>query len=627
MSNANDLINNAIKNHNPFEGRFVVTTHNVWGQGFPDVPSLNAHASDAVYEAIEKVRNKQRQVVGITITAERGLGKSHVISRIRHRLQIDGSALFVYMSQCNDLNRITTEFLSTLANSLKQIGSQGVSQWQELATALVNEAYKKNYAPQQLVNQFRGNLAKNPKIIEVFRDTVLGIKPDIENPDILTAILWTLSPDPAYEVFAIRWLSGHHLPQSKADAMGLANISAKDKEAESFNTVRQILDLISDYKPIVVCFDEMENNTCNELGYTAQQVTAIFAKDLYDKIKRGVLLTCIFPDSWRDEVKRLPNAASVVDRIGQKVIDLKHLNSDEVVALVSGWLEDFYQEKGLTPPHRVYPFDEDKLRALGKERPIVRKVLQWCAENFKPLEDDGNIETVKRKDPVEPVYNQQLAALETTIQDYMEDKASLAQALRLGFSAVIGETIEKVQIEEIKDVKARAVDKGFIDFKVIGKENGKAVKIGVAVLQDSGGRIVGATLKRLIDYKKFDLTRGCLVRSKQINKGAAQAQQCLSELLSKNLGGEWVLLKSEDIKPLLALHFVMKGREDYELSEQQILDFIRSKRIAIDNYLIREILSDPSGEVPEDAVDEESNQGVVNTPVVSNIEEVSIDIF
>lgn len=624
---SNDLIN-AIKNHNPFEGRLVVRNHNIWGQGFPDVPSLNAHASDTVYEAIEKVRNRQRQVVGLTITAERGLGKSHVISRIRHRLQVDGSALFVYMSQCNNLNRIKVEFLRTLANSLKQIGSQGVTQWRELATALINEAYKKNYTPQHLVNQFPGALVKNAKLVETLRDKVLSIKTDIENPDILTAILWTLSPDPGYEVFANNWLSGSNLPQSKADAMGLANISAEDKEADAFNTIRQILDLISDYKPIVVCFDEMESAGCNDAGFTGPQVTALLAKDLYDKIKQGILVTSIYPETWTHQVKVLPYAQAVVDRIGEKVIDLKHLNSEDVVALVSGWLEDFYQEKGLTPPHPVYPFDEEKLRALGKERPIVRKVLQWCAENFQPaVKDDGETGKIKPKDPVEPVYNQQVTALETTIQDYMEDKTTLAQAIRLGFSALIGETVENVEIVDIVDVQARAADRGFIDFKIKGRENGKDVKIGVAVLQDSGGKIVGATLRRLIRYKDFDLTRGCLVRSKQINKGAAQAQQCLSQLLSKDLGGEWVLLKSEDIKPLLALHFVMKGREDYELSEQQILDFIRQKGIAIENYIIREILSDPSGQVPEDAVDEESNQDVVNTPVVSNMEEVSIDIF
>ncbi|WP_292811690.1 DUF1802 family protein [Nostoc sp. JL23] len=248
---SNDLIN-VISKNNPFQGRLVVRDQNVWGQGFPDVPSLNSHASDAIYEAVEKVRSGQRKVVGITITAERGLGKSHVIGRIRHQLQVDGSALFVYMSQCNNLNRIKAEFLTTLANSLKQIGSQDVSQWQYLATALINEAFNKNYTAQQLINQFPGALVKNPKVVEVLRDKVLSIKPDLENPDIITAILWTLSPDPAYEIFAIRWLAGNSLPQVKADAMGLANVSADDKEAESFTTARQILNLIGDYKPIVV---------------------------------------------------------------------------------------------------------------------------------------------------------------------------------------------------------------------------------------------------------------------------------------------------------------------------------------------------------------------------------------
>ncbi|MBG1261411.1 hypothetical protein [Nostoc commune] len=617
---SNDLIN-VISKNNPFQGRLVVRDQNVWGQGFPDVPSLNSHASDAVYDAVEKVRSGQRKVVGITITAERGLGKSHVIGRIRHQLQVDGSALFVYMSQCNNLNRIKAEFLTTLANSLKQIGSQGVSQWQYLATALINEAFKKNYTPQQLINQFPGALIKNPKVVEVLRDKVLGIKRDLENPDIITAILWTLSSDAAYELFAISWLAGKSLPQIKADAMGLANVSADDKEAESFTTARQIINLIGDYKPIVVCFDEMETDHCNEMGYTGRQVTAIFAKDLCDKIKRGVLLTSIFPEHWINEVKRLGNAESVVDRIGEQVIELKYLNSDDVINLVSRWLEEFYQENGLTPPHALYPFDENKLRALAKERPIVRKVLKWCADNFNVPGGNGGEEI----HPVELVYNQQISALETTIQDYMEDKATLAQALRLGFSTVIGETIENVQIEKVVDVQVRAADRGYLDFKIVGKENGKDVKIAVAVLQESGGLFVQATLKRLTRYQDFDLTRGCLVRSKQINKGAAKAQKYLSELLSTELGGEWVLLKPEDIKPLLALHFVMKGRENDELSEDQIIDFIRKKRIAIDNYLIREILSDPSGQVPEDAIDEENESGNITLTEVGDVVNVGSD--
>ncbi|MBW4571344.1 MAG: hypothetical protein KME31_26025 [Tolypothrix carrinoi HA7290-LM1] len=620
----NDLIN-AIKNHNPFDRPLVVRSQDIWGKGFPDVPSLNAHASDAVFEAIEKVRTKKRQVVGITITAEKGLGKSHLISRIRHHVQADGSALFVYMSECGDLNRIKTEFLKTLAISLKQIGSKGVSQWRELAAALVNEAYDKNFTPQQLVNQFPGALAKNPKVVDVLRDKVLAIKPDIENPDILTAILWTLSPDPGYETFAINWLSGRNLPQSKADTMGLANLSTQDKEAESFSTVRQILDLIGGYKPIIVCFDELDVPECSDAGFTKAQVSAGLAKDLYNSIKSGVLLTAMYAETWVHQVKALSYAEAVVDRIGEKILELKYLNSEDVITLVAQWLKEFYDEKGLTPPHSVYPFDAEKLKELGKERPIVRKVLKWCADNFKAPTDSEL--TITQKHPVESVYDKELAALENTIDDYMEDKATLAEALRLGFSTLIGQTVEQVQIEEITEVKTKAADKGYLDFKIVGKENGKPVKIGVAILQESGGRIVQATLSRLIDYKKFDLTRGCLIRSKQVSKNAAKAKQYLSQLLSPQLGGEWVLLKSGDIKPLLSILFVLQAREDYELKEEEIMDFIVQKRIAIDNYLIREILSDPSGQIPEDAIDEDSGNAKVNASTADVVSVGAEDLF
>ncbi|WP_414583526.1 hypothetical protein [Scytonema sp. PCC 10023] len=591
-----DLIN-AIKSQNPFDRPLVVRSQDIWTKGFPDVSSLNAHASDTVFEAIEKVRTRQRQVVGITITAEKGLGKSHLISRIRHRLQTDGSALFVYMSECGDLNRIKVEFLRNLATSLKKIGSEGISQWRELATALHNEAFNQSYTSEQMVSKFTEAFTRNPKVVEHLTDRVLAVKPDIENPDIITAIMWTLSSEPGYETYAINWLSGKSLPQLKADAMGLSNPSTQDKEAESFTTARQILDLISDYKPIVVCFDELDVPECNNAGFTKAQVAAGLAKDLYNTMKRGVLLSSMYAETWEDQVKALPYAEAVIDRIGEKVIDLKHPNSEDVVALVSQWLKDFYEQKELTPPHQVYPFDEGKLRQMGKERPIVRNVLKWCAENWN--------DKTPPKHQVEDAYNKEFVAVENTINDDMENKAKLAEALRLNLSTLTGETVEKVQIEEITEVKARSADKGFIDFKIVGKENGKVVKIGVAVLQDSSGSLIQATLRRLIEYKKFDLTRGCLVRSKQVSRNAARAQQYLSELLSPQLGGEWAMLKKEDIKPLLAINSVMNAREDYELSKEQIIDFIVQKRIALDNYLIREILSDPSGQVPDEAIDEE----------------------
>lgn len=84
----------------------MVRPQQIWGKSFPDVPSINAHASNTVFDAVDKVRKGKRETVGITITAEKGLGKSHIISRIRHRLQTEDSSLFIYMNKYDNLNQI-----------------------------------------------------------------------------------------------------------------------------------------------------------------------------------------------------------------------------------------------------------------------------------------------------------------------------------------------------------------------------------------------------------------------------------------------------------------------------------------------------------------------------------------
>jgi hypothetical protein len=602
-------LNNAIKSENPFDRPLVVRSHDVWEQSFPDVPSINAHASNAVFQAIEQIRAGQLSVIGITLKAERGLGKSHLISRIRRHLKVEGGSFFVYMSEYGDLDRINSKFLDTLASSLKQVGNQGVMQWRELATALVNEAIKKDYTPQQLVSRFPGALAQNPKLVDNLTAKVLQLKSNIENPYLIQAILWTLSPDKVS--FAINWLSGRDLAQSQADAMGLPSQNQEDKEAEALQTVCQILDLIGDYRTLLICFDELESTDCNERGFTRAQVAALLAKDLYGKIKRGVLMMAMYPLTWTYQIKAVPEAQAVTDRIGNKTFDLNPLNADGVVAVVSHWLKDFYEKKGLTPPNPVYPFNEGELRELGKEKPIIRAVLNWCAENWgKPPVDPLH--------KVEMAFKKELAALEKSIDDYLEDNATLADALRLGFLTLAGETIERVQVERIEDIQAKSADKGYLHFRIVGKADGREVKIVVAVAQNSGAKFVSATLKRLIDYQKFDMTRGCLVRTKAVNP-KTKGQEHLDKLLSKELGGEWVMLRSEDIKPLLAIRAVSNALEDFEVSEEQIKAFVRREKIVFDNTLIHEILSDPSGQLPEGVVDEEITTSVPEEETLNNI--------
>lgn len=155
-----EALNAAIQSHNPFSKAGIVKEQDIWENKFLDVPTLNAHASDAVFQAIEQVRTSQSsqdKVTSLVITAQQGVGKSHIISRIRHRLEREGGALFVYASLDNyaDLNLVKYQFQQTLAESLKHTVSQGVMQWQEVATEMVNEVSNGNpQAPIELFKRF-----------------------------------------------------------------------------------------------------------------------------------------------------------------------------------------------------------------------------------------------------------------------------------------------------------------------------------------------------------------------------------------------------------------------------------------------------------------------------------------
>ncbi|WP_298905348.1 hypothetical protein [uncultured Nostoc sp.] len=618
MTVTTSTIDDLIKNQNPFAGHIVVRPQQIWGKSFPDVPSINAHASNAVFDAVEKVRRGKRETIGITITAEKGLGKSHIISRIRHGLHTENSSLFIYMSKYDNLNQIKYLFLQSVASSLRAFGSQKVMQWQEIAAALINEAKQWNYTPQQYINMYPGWLSKHStKGIVHLTESVLKVKPEITNPYIVKAILWTLSP--VHINYASYWLSGLELAQSQAEEMGLPNPKSEDREVEALSNIRQILDITSNYRVPVICFDELDIADAADNGFLAAQVIANLVKDLYNSLKQGVLLLAMYPRTWEDQIKALPEAEAVVDRLASEQADrqpiaLKYLNSDNIVALVSQWLQDFYEEHQQTPPHSLYPFDEIKLRELGKSRPTVRSVLKWCAENFLPNEsiiDESTNSTTSNTNttiawtsttihPVKPYFNSELANVEASIDSLMEEEATITDALLLAFNNLIGKTVEGLTIESIEEVEPSAANNGFMDFKIIG--NKKKVRIGVDVVQQDYN-VIGAALKRLIDYRTFNLTRGCLVRSKKINLTATQARENLKILL-KQKGGEWVGLQSQDIKPLLAILFVYYNRESYELTEEQIFEFIEQKQIAINNPLIREILSDPSGQEPTNLTDD-----------------------
>ncbi|MBW4658145.1 MAG: hypothetical protein KME15_05690 [Drouetiella hepatica Uher 2000/2452] len=511
-----------------------------------------------------------------------------------------GNGFFIYMCEYGNLSQIKRQFLQSLASSLKKTGSQGVMQWQELAAALVNRATGKEYPVQRLIEQFPKLLAQRPQIVNQLTTKISSTCPEIDNPYIIKAVVWMLSP--AHAPFAANWLSGRELSDDQAKMMDLPNSSKDDKDSEAFSTARQILDLVGYYTTPVICFDELDGTELADDedpllgGFTRAQVVASLGKDIYNSLKRGLLLYSAYEKTWSEEFKSLSTATAVKDRIAHQEISLTSLKADDVVLLVGFWLEQFYSHQNLTPPHPIYPFDEKTLRdTFGGQGAGVRDVLRWCAENFGTIPID-------RIEQLEVIYQDVLSSLEIDL----DDNEKIANALAFCLTYLRGQTIENVTLKSIdREVKPKYRHKDTINFRILGEEDGKPVKIGVCVLQNSNGHSVGAGIKYLTLYKDLDFTRGCLVRGKTISKRWQVANTHLDLLLNK-LGGEWVSLKEDEVKPLLVLHTMSKNLDGDVFSYEDFQRFLCEKHSIQDNLLLREILSDPSGQVPEEITDEDN---------------------
>jgi hypothetical protein len=619
-----DEINEILLEHNPFSQPPFVTANNVWGKGFPDVEGLNSHASDAVFKALEEIQAGKLSTASILITAQDGTGKSHVISRIRHHLQDVGGAFFILANKFSDLNQVKSGFQLLLAESLANIGSQGVKQWQELATAMTNDVRKAQkpeaatVEAKDLVKWFENeDEGKLQKLIQTLTKGFCKLT-TVQDPDIIRAIFWTLSDEQS--AYASNWLGGKEIAQYKANELRLPT------QSQSFDTVLQILDTISEYNSLAICFDEMDLAEFNEAGLRKAQVISNLVKELVENLKRGVILSVMMPGIWKDQIQaNMPAAISTKMTTYTSPLDLQYLDGSTTVELVSFFLQDYYEARDITPPHRVYPFDESKLREIGSGKPTVREVLKWCRENCRPIVNQPDrtklLPPPPETDPVELAF---LAEMGDDFTNSLAESSLITDALLFSFSNLIGETVEGVTISDVTTAFGKRGGKEpYLSFKIIGQDGDKALGIAVSVVQEDSGKFLGAALKKLLAPARFGLTRGCLVRSPEKPVSRHLKTRYLEPLAQK--GGEFVKLYACEIKPLFALKMVRdKAASDYKVSDEEIQQFIKGYgkqyQLGKFNPMLCEILSDPSYQTPQDLIDEpevaesalESNQAAMD---------------
>lgn len=383
------------------------------------------------------------------------------------------------------------------------------------------------------------------------------------------------------------WIQGIEHPDTKK--VGLPELSAEEQEANSIWFMQQICKVAEVASlPVVICFDQLDSaRTTADCGDSPAETVARCIDKIYFQCNNVIILCCVISDTWR-EIEQM--GSGIPDRVGQWPVTTKPPTAEQMVELVKLRLAWFHKSKNLNIDAypTLFPFDENEIKSIASKAAGVRSLMTWCTDKFESVVIDGKQGKEKTKQEKLLENYRELLDIVSIPQN---DDDQLAAIIICAMQMIPDGGTENVTITDVVTFITPSHD---LHFTISGYDSlqDKEVKIGVRVCETPTAKTFNAVMKRLLNYEKHGITRGCLVRSTPVPKSWKVGKE-LREQLERDKGGEVVELKKEELKPLIAIKTIYDEATNYSFSHQEVIDFVKELRLAADNALICEILSAP----------------------------------
>ncbi len=177
------------------------------------------------------------------------------------------------------------------------------------------------------------------------------------------------------------------------------------------------------------------------------------------------------------------------------------------------------------------------------------------------------------------------------LAESLEDKEKIAAGLLLCLSLAIGQTIADVKIERLDRIYPPGRNQGLIDFKLVCLLPSQIrVDLGICILPFADAAIVSEACTKLLVYKDFGLDRLCLLRQRDLMTNVRQLPACLPKLLSPDIGGNFIPLKSKDVLFLLTTLSVFQQKQQHGVTNEMIFAYLMQAELLTKNELIKSIL-------------------------------------
>ena len=183
--------------------------------------------------------------------------------------------------------------------------------------------------------------------------------------------------------------------------------------------------------------------------------------------------------------------------------------------------------------------------------------------------------------------------LMTELSRSIEQKETIAAGLLLCLSFLVGQTINDLKIERLDRIYPIKRNQGLIDFKLVCRQLPSQMEIclGVCVLTSLDLPVVRDAYNSLLVYKDFGLDRLCILRPGDLMTNVTQLPNYLPKLLSSDIGGNFIPIKSIDLLSIFTTLSVFRHKQQHGINREMISDYLHQKELLTKNELVKNILA------------------------------------
>lgn len=467
MVSINDVIRREV---NPFDPT-TFKPGNFWKEkqdAALTVESIHQEAVAEIEALLDQVA-KDHKSRTVLLTGDSGSGKSYLLGRLKRTL--NPKAFFAYIGPWADSDLIRRHILRYTVDSLTQI-PEGQQESQLMLWLKSLSAFTKSSLKQRIFDDSVWGLLQSDrkKFIKHLKTTYK--QAGIYNADSFFGVLHDLT-DPDLHELACEWLRGDDLSEESLQALKVKH-SIETEEA-AWEILSNLGRIATETQPIVLCFDQVENN----IAADPQPFFSVNTTIHNDALKNFLVMISVTMDNWRRSSDRI----QMSDKAGIHLeVHLKRINLDQAEALWAFRLHPIHHQANAKPASPIFPLTRQALEIKfpgGKTDP--RNVLTFGQEEYKKYKNTLRPDP----DPIIPPPPPPPDEFQLIWQDeYNKAKSKITKITLLAAPELIQMLQETLAALKMQDIKPKLLSGKYASYSLSYQHPDLKQKIGIVWTED-----------------------------------------------------------------------------------------------------------------------------------------------